>query len=115
MFSDEKALKPETKFIRVLKAVIFGDEKSRLFSLLYFSNFYNEYVCSEKDMFLFLVRKFLVCVALAMGFPGDSDCKESACNARGAGLIPGLGGSFGEGNDNPLQYSCPENSIGRGA
>ena len=77
-------------------------KKSRLFSPSYFSNYYNEYAWSEKDMFLFLVRKFLVCVALVIGFPGDSVCKESVCNARDAGLIPGLGRSSGGGNDNPI-------------
>ena len=50
-----------------------------------------------------------------MGFPGDSDSKESACNVGDLGLIPGLGGSPGEGNGNPLQYSCLENPIDRGA
>ena len=48
-------------------------------------------------------------------FPGDSDGKESACNAGDLGLIPGLGRSFGEGNGNPLQYSCLENPMDRGA
>ena len=46
---------------------------------------------------------------------GGSDGKESACSARDPGLIPGLGGSPGEGNDNPLQYSCLENPMDRGA
>ena len=50
-----------------------------------------------------------------MGFPGGSDGKESACNAGDLGSIPGLGGSPGEENGNPLQYSSPENSMGRGA
>ena len=44
------------------------------------------------------------------GFPGGSDGKESACNSGDLGLIPGLGRSRGEGNGNPLQYSCLENS-----
>ena len=44
-----------------------------------------------------------------MGFPCDSAGKESACNAGDSGLIPGLGRSPGEGNGNPLQYSCLEN------
>ena len=48
------------------------------------------------------------------GFPGGSSGKESACNARDLGLIPGLGRSPGEGNDNPLQYSYLENSMARG-
>ena len=37
--------------------------------------------------------------------------KESACNAGDPGLISGLGRSSGEGNDNPLQYSCLEISM----
>ena len=45
----------------------------------------------------------------------DSDCKESACNAGDLGLILGLGRSPGEGNDHPLQYSCLENPMDRGA
>ena len=44
----------------------------------------------------------------------SSDSTESACNAGGPGLIPGLGSSPGEGNGNPLQYSCLENSMDRG-
>ena len=49
------------------------------------------------------------------GFPGGSDGKASACNAGDLGLIPGSGRSPGEGNGNPLQYFCLENSIDRGA
>ena len=45
------------------------------------------------------------------GFPGVSDGKESACNVGELGLIPGLGRSPREGNGNPLQYSCLENSM----
>ena len=41
--------------------------------------------------------------------------KESSCNAGDPGLIPGLGRAPGEGNGNPLQYSCLENSMDRGA
>ena len=41
-----------------------------------------------------------------LGFPGGSDSKESTCNARDPGSIPGLGRCPGEGNDNPLQ-GCP--------
>ena len=44
-----------------------------------------------------------------MGFPGGSDGKVSARNARDPGLIPGSGRSPGEGNGNPLQYYCMEN------
>ena len=50
-----------------------------------------------------------------MGFPDGSDGKESACSAGDPSLIPGLGRSPGEGNGNPLQYSCLENPMDRGA
>ena len=50
------------------------------------------------------------------GFPGGSNSKESACNAGDSCSIPGLGRSPGEGNGNPLQHSCLENSsMDRGA
>ena len=49
-----------------------------------------------------------------LGFPGGSDGEESACNAGDLSSIPGLGRSPGEGNGNPLQYSCLENSTDRG-
>ena len=48
-------------------------------------------------------------------FPGGSDSEESACIAGGPGSIPGLGRAPGEGKDYPLQYSCLENSMDRGA
>ena len=48
-----------------------------------------------------------------MGFPGGSDDKDSACNARGLGSIPGLGRSPGEGNGKPFQYSCLGNLMDR--
>ena len=51
------------------------------------------------------------CMSLYFGFPGGSDGKESACNAGDLGSIPGLGRSPGEGNGNPLQYSCLKNSM----
>ena len=47
------------------------------------------------------------------GFPCSSVGKESACSAGDPGLIPGLERSPGEGNDDPLQYSCLENSMDR--
>ena len=48
-----------------------------------------------------------------MGFPGGSDGIASACNAGDPGSIPGLGRAPGEGNGNPLQYFCLENSMDR--
>ena len=50
-----------------------------------------------------------------MGFPGDSDGKESACNVGDPDLISGSKRSPGEGSGNPLQYSCLENPVDRGA
>ena len=49
------------------------------------------------------------------GFPGVSAGNESACNAGDPGSIPRSGRSPGEGNGNPLQYSCLENFMDRGA
>ena len=48
-------------------------------------------------------------------FPGGSEIKASACNVGDLGSISGSGRSPGEGNGNPLQYSCMENSMDRGA
>ena len=45
------------------------------------------------------------------GFPGGSEDKASAYNVGDPGSIPGLGRSPGEGNGNPLQYSCLKNPI----
>ena len=49
------------------------------------------------------------------GFPGGSDGKASAYNVGDLGSIPGSGRSPGEGNGNPLQYSCLENPMDIGA
>ena len=51
----------------------------------------------------------------AGGFPGGSDGKEFVYNAGDLGSIPGLGRFPEEENGNPLQYSCLENSMDRGA
>ena len=50
-----------------------------------------------------------------LDFSGGSDSKESACDAGDPSLILGSGRSLGEGNGNPLQYSCLENSMDSGA
>ena len=50
------------------------------------------------------------CIRLCV-FRGGSDSKEYACNAGGSGSVSELGRSPGEGNGNPLQYSCLENSM----
>ena len=50
-------------------------------------------------------------LTVTTSFPDGSAGKESACNAGDPGLIPGLGGSSGEENSYPLQYSCLENLM----
>ena len=54
-------------------------------------------------------------VFILWDLPGDSDGKQFACSAGDPGLISGLGRSPGEGNGNPLQYSCLEYPMDRGA
>ena len=61
-------------------------------------------------MFNFLFNCLLCCETIS----GGSDSKESAYSAGDLGLVPGWGRSPGEGNGNPLQYSCLENSMDRG-
>ena len=61
-------------------------------------------VCGKKIWFLTF-----------LGFPGSSNSKEYACNAGDQGSVSGLGRSPGEGNGNPLQYSCLENPMDGGA
>ena len=52
---------------------------------------------------------------LMIYFPGGSDGKASAYNVGDPGMIPRLRRSSGEGNGNPLEYSCLENPMDRGA
>ena len=52
---------------------------------------------------------------ITFGFPEGSDGKESACTVGDLGSIPGSGRFPGEGNGNPLQYSCLENAMDGGA
>ena len=54
-------------------------------------------------------------IYIISSFPGGSDSKESACNSGDLGLSPWSGRSPGEGNGSPLQYSCLESSMDRGA
>ena len=89
------------------------------------------YIWSEKEIrFSFCFPVFLFSVFQIHGsvqlyfrpfyphtedFHGGSDGKASAYNAGDPGLIPGLGRSSGEGNGNPLQYSCLKNLMDGGA
>ena len=61
------------------------------------------------------LREVILCFDFKWGFPGGASYKEPACqcrlDVRHAGSIPGSGRSPGEGNGNPLQYSCLENPM----
>ena len=57
----------------------------------------------------------LMVLNISVGFPGGSDGKESDCNVGDLGLIPELGRSLGGEHGNPLQYSCLENPMDKGA
>ena len=52
---------------------------------------------------------------MSADFPGGSVVKYPPANAGDVSLMPGLGRCLGEGNGNPLQYSCLENPMDRGA
>ena len=67
--------------------------------------------CDYQNTFLLFLTPF----PMEWGFPDGSEVKASACNAEDLGSIPGPGRSLGEGNGNPLQYSCLENPMGGGA
>ena len=71
--------------------------------------------CQECCIISTITFYLLVILLLAVGFFGGSDGKESAYNAGDLGLIPKLGKSPGEGNGNPLHFSCLENPMDRGA
>ena len=58
---------------------------------------------------------YFILESIVGGFPGSSVVKNPPANAGDMGLIPGLERSAEEGNGNPFQYSCLENSMDRGA
>ena len=66
-------------------------------------------------MFLNCKLRIIILASEFLGFPGCTSDEESACNARDPGLIPRLGRSPEIRNGNPLQYSCLENLMDRGA
>ena len=70
--------------------------------------------CLDSSIFWGHISVFLS-LTLLKDFPGGSDSKESACNAGDPDSVPGLVRSPGEGNGNPLQYSCLETPMDREA
>ena len=88
------------------------------------SNSQVKYLSQDTLTFLFKLTKYRIHPGLAewfdnwfckRDFPGGSDGKASAYNAEDQGSIPALGRSPGEAKGNPLQYSCLENPMHRGA
>ena len=69
----------------------------------------------KKNLLRINEKQWLSTYLIMQSFPGGSEDKASACDAGGPGSIPGWGRSPGEGNGNPLQYSCLENPVERGA
>ena len=87
-------------------------------------NYYLQHptVCEMRDLYHLLYSYFkelswlftLAALALKLGLPKWLSNKESTCKARDTGSIPGSGKCPGEGNGNPLEYSCLENSTDGG-
>ena len=74
------------------------------------------YNCKDRSTLKYiLVNNFLHYLSSISGFPSSSVGKESTCNAGDQHSIPGSGRSSGEGDGNPVQYSCLENPMDRGA
>ena len=71
--------------------------------------------CCWYYLYIFNPYFYFQFLTLFWGFSGGSNGKESACNARDLGSIPGSRRSPGEGNGSPLQYSYLENPMDRGA
>ena len=91
------------KSLLILRKLSFGIS---IYLYIYMWIFIHEYIYSFSDSQDLYTSK--------LGFPGGSDGKESACNEGDLGSTPGSGRSPGEGNGNPLQYSCLENPMDRG-
>ena len=71
---------------------------------------YNVYVYVHIYTYVSLLA-YMCMFIINVGFPGGSEVKASACNVGDPGSIPGLGRSPGEGNGNPLHYSCLVNPM----
>ena len=82
----------------------------------YFNLFINNnilIVLGSASIFSFFFLIFIYHMVLSLDFLGSTESKEPACNAGDPGSIPGSGRCPGEGNGNPLQYSCLENPHGQ--
>ena len=120
--SSPVAIAEFSKFVDIFNSIIFQNFKQ--FSWNSISSI--SFVCSNtsncllditlQDVWLQVSDHTIMVIRVRKNFsPGGPDSKESACNAGDLGLIPGLGRSPGGGHGNPLQYSCLENPMDRGA
>ena len=75
----------------------------------------NTIITLKYNNYYLILAKSTVRVQIWTVVSGSSDGREFACNARDLSSVPGSGRSSGEGNGKPLQYSCLENSMDRGA
>ena len=73
------------------------------------------YIYTHKYMYIYTYTYVYIYIHIYMGFSSGSDRKESACNAGDPASSPGSVRSPGEGTGCPLQHSCSENSMHRGA
>ena len=78
---------------------------------MYCKYFFQSVVCFSLSKWCPLMYGNLILTKSNLGFPGGLEVKASASNVGDPGLIPGSGRSPGEGNGNPLQYSCLENPM----
>ena len=114
-----------TNFTRDLSVLLIFSENQLLLLILYILNLlFNSLISAFMFIMSHFNLSFFACfavlvqflkIAFTMGFPPGSVVKVPACNAGDLGLIPGSGRSPGEGNGNPLQYSCLENPMDGGA
>ena len=86
-----------------------------LISKMNINKFLNQIIREKETKREHKGRNYINRIRWLESFPGGSVGIESACNAEDAGLIPGSRRSPGEGNDNPLQYSCLGNPMDREA
>ena len=90
---------------------------------MFCNKFYGDFLYHPRLQLIILSSRFpqfihaliLALTYPVVGFRGGSDGKESACNTGGLGSIPGSGISLGERDGNPLQDSCLEYLMVRGA
>ena len=95
---------PQTIKEEITKSFIYKNCMCPIYKTVYI------YIC----IYTYMYRHTYLCIYTCMSFPGGSDGKASAYNAGDPGSIPGSGRSPGEGNGNPLQYSCLENPMVEG-